>query len=80
MRLGGAADLGLYNTKQGFDDTSMAKEGQGESCPTSGSEFESDFCPESGEGEGEGEGNATRECTINPLYPKQKVGRQMFLL
>ena len=39
MRFGGAADLGLYNIKQGFDDTSMAKEGQGESCPTSGSEF-----------------------------------------
>ena len=30
----------------------MAKEGQGESSPTSGSEFGSDFRPESGEGEG----------------------------
>ena len=39
MRFGGARDLGLYNTKQGSDDTSMAKEGPRESCPTLGSEF-----------------------------------------
>ena len=50
MRFGGAADLGLYNTKQGSDDTSMARESQEESRPTSGAEFESDVGPESGVG------------------------------
>ena len=44
MRFGGARDLGLYNTKQGSDDTSMAKEGPRGVIPNIGFRILIRFC------------------------------------